>query len=113
MLIALQAACGNPLVLSTYGSMRAVSDNPDKSPRFRDAPHDGVDVALSSPGDLVVASADGIVDAVSELSDASVQVSVCHDRFPLPMGSEGPFYVTDYGHLRTSTVRVGDRVSRG
>jgi murein DD-endopeptidase MepM/ murein hydrolase activator NlpD len=90
--------------------MHGVNTNHDGSPKLRLEPHDGVDIALSNVGDVVIASADGIVDSVAELAGYGTRVVIHHNRLPAEVG---PAYLTVYVHLRSSSVRQGDHIKRG
>lgn len=101
--------CVTPHVMSPYGDMCGVNHMPDNRCRPRTEPHDGVDFGPGSVGDVVIASADGLVLRVDTTDDAGTEVVVMH---ALDVASHGS-YSTGYLHLRRSVVHKGDRVERG
>ena len=75
--------------------------------------HHALDITKDGVGDVVIASADGVV--VHLEGDASVgsAVYIDHGAFAGPLAWGSDAYVTGYGHLATVEVHQGQRVTRG
>lgn len=80
---------------------------------MRSSPHDAIDFGPASPGDGVIASADGVVLSVRFHADSGFEVVISHDRYGLDAPSRGSPYRTAYSHLRRVGVQQGQRISRG
>jgi murein DD-endopeptidase MepM/ murein hydrolase activator NlpD len=114
VLVSVVSSCSpQPGILSTYGSLVAVSPYADGSPRPRRGPHDGVDIGPGDVGDPVLASADGRVVRITSTPEAGFGIQIAHDGVPPDALSEGAPYNTAYDHLYGVTVRVGQSVQRG
>ncbi|MGE5182019.1 MAG: M23 family metallopeptidase [Acidobacteriota bacterium] len=98
--LALVAACGAPIVLSTYGSRLGANR------LMRRGAHPGVDFA-GARGEPVLAAMDGLVIDVSS-SPASGGNCVV-----LQHAIRGRDWFTLYCHLEAIAVHAGDRVLRG
>ena len=106
------AACASPHILSGFGSMQGEANGEVSGER--DFEHDGVDIEVDESKDQAIASADGLVTAVTT-SDSwqGITVVVLHDRYGITSDTQGGHYATLYGHLSAATVSVGQRVARG
>ena len=108
LLVAIVVFCGcgvRRFELSPYGSRYAVGRNDDGSARPRSRPHEGVDLGRLSIGDVVIASAPGIVSRVHDSRRAGRTVEITH------LGPE-TFRVV-YVHLDEVLVEPGQLVPRG
>jgi murein DD-endopeptidase MepM/ murein hydrolase activator NlpD len=103
----LSACVSGARVLSGFGDLRDGEGNP------RNGPHGGVDV-WGSPGDPVLASADGRVQDVGEEPGVSCGKYVMIGHEPkVEVGGDRLDGGTRYCHLREQSVSVGDTVKRG
>lgn len=111
--ISFMGACsGVPRILSPYGSRYAVSPHADGTPRLRDRPHDGVDVA-ADVGEAVIASAPGRIVSIEFDPKIGFEITIAHDGFPLDSQSRGAVRHTSYTHVNKPIIRMHDRILRG